>query len=41
MNSNLEYYYHEKIDYLEEYHNVADILSEIYPLLEEKIGLKR
>lgn len=41
VNSNLEYYYYEKIDNLKEYNNAADILSEIYPLLKEKIGLKR
>jgi len=37
VNSNLEYYYH---DNMKEYHNATDILSEIYPLLKEEIGLK-
>jgi hypothetical protein len=40
VNSNLEYYYYEKRDDLKEYHNATDILSEIYPLLKQEIGLK-
>ena len=40
VNSNLNYYYYEKIDNLKEYNNAADILSEIYPLLKKEIGLK-
>ena len=40
VNNNLEFYYHEKIDDMKEYHNSTEILSKIYPLLKQEIGLK-
>ena len=40
VNSNLEYYYYEKIDDMKEYHNSTEILSKIYPLLKQEIGFK-
>ena len=40
VNSNLEFYYYEKRDDIKEYHNATEILSKIYPLLKQEIGLK-
>lgn len=37
VNSTLEYHHDGKINNLKEYYNVAEILSEIYPLLKEEI----
>lgn len=39
VNSNLEDYHYEKYENIERYHNAAKILSDIYPLLKQEIGL--